>query len=254
MEEIVQYYKDKFAAMESLRRERRKIGVELKFPVVDEWGNAVDYETIKKLWTHFQRLGWEKEVDSYTGETVGVKKRGTEATDHISTETGYCKVEFSLGQEEDLFKISDKITRLRELIASFSQAQRAFFLGYGIQPKTPPGKKLYMKKTRSVFWERLFASNNVVDQKDGTDVHLFTIPASSQVHIEIGSKEVVDAINVFNGLAGAQIALNANSPVWKNRIDPNYKAVREVFWDWWLPQQGTHRDAGEEVLQPGGLP
>jgi len=38
MEEIVQYYKDKFAAMESLRRERRKIGVELKFPVVDEWG------------------------------------------------------------------------------------------------------------------------------------------------------------------------------------------------------------------------
>lgn len=155
---------------------------------------------------------------------MGVKKKGEMNDNIVTCETGYCKIEVSLAHSENLMDTYKNFCNIRSILKSFADQNGLAFLGYGIQPMTSPGRNLLMKKSRNVFWERLF----------GTDVHLFTISASNQVHIDVTLNEAIDAINVFNGLAGAQIALTANSSIWNGKVDENYKSLGEAFWDWWL--------------------
>lgn len=68
-------------------------------------------------------------------------------------------------------------------------------------------------------------------------MHLFTITAANQAHVDICAEEATDALVVFNGLAPAQIALNANSAVWNSEVDAQYKCVHESFWDRWVPDE-----------------
>lgn len=228
IEEITVYCKEKFPERGS---SQRKIGIELKFPVVDREGKAVSYNVIRELWAFLQEYGWKGITDRYTNEVVGVKKEGN----IISNETGYCKLEISLSPEKNLIKISNKLNPILKRLTLFSKKDQIHILGYGIQPITPPSKKLYIKKERTLFWEKLFPSNKIIEKKDGCDVHLFTVNASNQCHVEVDSREAVEALNIFNGLSGAQIALNGHSPIWKGGIDPRYKAASEILWDWWLP-------------------
>ncbi|KJR43490.1 gamma-glutamylcysteine synthetase [Candidatus Magnetoovum chiemensis] len=98
-----------------------------------------------------------------------------------------------------------------------------------------------MKKSRNLFWDKLFGGNDYISAQNGTDVHLFTVSASNQAHVDVTMDETVDAVNVFNGLAGAQIALTANSNIWQGKIDSTYKCVGEMFWDWWLKDKHALR-------------
>jgi gamma-glutamylcysteine synthetase len=91
---------------------------------------------------------------------------------------------------------------------------------------------------RTAFWETAFGSNAVVPKEEGDDVHLFTLNAANQVHVDVSRDEAVTAVNVLNGLAGAQIALTAHSSVWRDQVDPEYRCVSEMLWDWWLPAKG----------------
>jgi gamma-glutamylcysteine synthetase len=64
---------------------------------------------------------------------------------------------------------------------------------------------------------------------------LFTINAASHVHINTSLEEAIHAVNILNGFSGPQIALTANSNIWRSKIDPDYKCVAEKLWDWWMP-------------------
>ena len=69
-------------------------------------------------------------------------------------------------------------------------------------------------------------------------MHLFTVNVASHVHVSVAREEAVEAVNVLNGFAPAQIALMADSCVWKGEYDPAYKCVAEVFWDMWEAARG----------------
>jgi len=56
--------------------------------------------------------------------------------------------------------------------------------------------------------------------------------------VGLPEEETIKAVNVLNGFAGAQIALMANSSIWRGRMDAEHRCVAERFWDWWRPAQG----------------
>lgn len=225
----------------NLKKRGRRIGSELKFPLVNPDGTASGSETTAALWRFLGGRGWRPLEDPHTGNVIGASKDG-EMNEHLaSCETGFCKVEFSLAHTDDLLSLERTVGEVRELLGDFSSEAGAAFLGFGLQPVTRPGKHLLMKKSRNLFWDRIFGGNSHIAPEDGTDVHLFTINASNQVHIDVTMEEAVDAINVFNGLAGAQVAMTANSNIWKGRVDPEYKCVGEMFWDWWLGETHSTR-------------
>jgi gamma-glutamylcysteine synthetase len=235
MFDIYDYFMKGFhAAHSGADSAQRRIGAELKFPLVREDGSAVSRETIDALWVYLQEHGWKPVVDGMTNTVVGAR-RPSECNDTIaSCETGYCKTEFSLAHVADLHQLERDIDELKTLLRPFAEKQQARFLGYGIHPVAQPGKHLLMKKSRSGVWDRLFGANNHIAPEDGDDVHLFTINAASHTHISVAPEEAVRAVNVLNGFVGAQILLSAHSSIWQGAVDPRYRCVAEKFWDWWM--------------------
>jgi gamma-glutamylcysteine synthetase len=236
MDLVYRHFMSKFEQAAASRSGDRRIGAELKFPLVNPDGTAASLETVRSLWSYLCERGWEPVKDTMAGAIVGASKPGEQNHTVASCETGFCKVEFSLAHVRSLFKLEEVIHELQDELRPLAKEHNVHFLGYGIQPISPPSKRLLMKKTRTSVWDKVFPSNRHVAKKDGDDVHLFTINAASHVHVSVTRKEAIPAVNVLNGFAGAQIALTANSNIWLGRIDPEYKCVAEKFWDWWMPE------------------
>jgi glutamate--cysteine ligase len=213
----------------------RKIGAELKFPLVNYDGSAAEIEKVSSLWRFLSDRGWKPVNDPLTGEVVACRKKEKNNDTVSSCETGFCKTEFSLAYVSDLFELQEMFLELKKILHQFSEKEKVYFLGYGIQPVTEPGKHLLMKKSRTSVWDKVFGANRILPREAGDDVNIFTINATSHVHIDVAMEEAVSAVNVLNGFAGAQIALTAHSNIWKGRLDGRYRCVNEKFWDWWMP-------------------
>lgn len=215
-------------------RERR-IGAELKFPLVRPDGSAVDYQMIHRLWDFLQEQGWSPKRDAASGRVVGATRPGERNDTLASCETGYCKTEFSMAHVSDLLALQRSIDELCDQLRRFAERENVRFLCYGIHPRTRPSQRLLMKKGRTSVWDEVFGSNRHIPPEEGDDFHLFTINSASHVHLSVSEEEAVKAVNVFNGFAPAQIALTAHSSVWRGEADPEHNCVAEKFWDWWMP-------------------
>jgi len=238
MDPIYTHFVSEFDHTIAARRSgERRIGAELKFPLVNRDGTAASSERTDALWIHLEARGWEPIVDGLAGRVVGAKKPGPQNPTIASCETGFCKPEFSLAHVPDLFALETSIRQLRAELEAYCEKEEVFLLGYGIQPRTPPSKRLLMKQERTCVWDKAFGANRCLCKEDGDDVCLFTINAGTHTHISIAKEEAVDAVNVLNGFAGAQLALTANSSIWRGRIDPQFKCVCEKLWDWWMPDK-----------------
>lgn len=236
MDKIYKYFMERFQnSLVSQSSGERRIGAELKFPLVNSDGTAASFNAACGLWDYLQARDWQMVEDEMTGQVVGAKKPGQRNDTVAGCETGFCKTEFSLAHVANLFELKSQIDELRTELEPFCEKNHVYFLCFGIQPVTSPTKKLMIKKGRTSPWIKAFGSNRHVAKADGDDVHLFTVNAASHVHVSISQEEAVDAVNVLNGFSGAQIALTANSNIWRGRVDPQYKCVAEKFWDWWMP-------------------
>jgi len=210
----------------------------MKFPFVKVDGTSVARETVDELWSYLAQHGWTPVHDKVSNGLVGATLRGEHNDTVASCETGFCKVEFSLAHVVDLHQLSREVAQLIEQLQPFMESNDVRLLGYGIQPITPPSYTLLMKKARANIWDTLFRSNRVIAPEHGHDLHMFTINAATHVHLGLGMEEMVKAVNVLNGFAGAQIALTANSNVWCGKVDPQFNCVAEKFWDWWMVEEG----------------
>lgn len=217
----------------------QRIGAELKFPLVEQSnGCAIKLETVNSLWQYLSDRNWKPVVDPITHQVVGVTKPGEYNDTVASCETGFCKLEFSLAHVGDLHALAQQINTLLIELRPFANEHQVSFLGCGIHPVSPPSPELVIGKQRTLAWNSLFPEGEIVKGKPRPGLHLFTINSGSHVHLSVASaEEAVGGTNVFNGFAGAQIALMANSSVWQGKVDPEYQCVAEKFWDWWMPDE-----------------
>jgi len=211
----------------------RRVALELKFPLVI-WATAeaAPREAVQALWHHLDEHGWQPMRDAHTEQIVGAKRSSGDGTDVLSSATGYCVIELSVAPEASLDTVRHRVRDSLEPVLSFCREQGLALLGHGIHPITAPKPELLTAKARNAFWDDVFEG-----REQSARVHLFTTTAASHAHVDIRAEEVETALVVFNGLVPAQIALNANSAVWDNKVDTHYKCVHESFWDRWLPDE-----------------
>ncbi|HUB93102.1 MAG TPA: glutamate-cysteine ligase family protein [Verrucomicrobiae bacterium] len=236
MDELVQAFSKNYLT-KSQAGPRRKIGIELEFPIVDDCGEAVSYSVLKEMFTWLGAKGWNIKLDGGTGEKVEAKKSLTSGTgrfnydeDTIGTDVGYCTLETSLCPEDDLFAMEVHWKKLKGLLLEYFDQAGCHLLGYGIQPISYPSSKLIANKGRYRFFEE-DSLNRYVDQRQGRDVSAFAITAANQCHIDIYQEEAILAVNVLNGLAPLLSAVTANASVWRGSVDSEWADVREVLWD-----------------------
>ena len=234
LEDPLQLLIERLEQANARRRGRtRQVGLELKFPVVVRpTGKAPSREAIQGIWRRLEERGWQLLRDAHSDRAVGAKQATGGGTDVVSSATGYCVIELATAPQPCLASLEQRVRAALEPILRHCRDQGLQLLGQGIHPITAPSPALLTAKGRNLFWDDVFDHG---DPQVG--VYLFTTTAASQAHVDIATEEIADALAVFNGLAAAQIALNANSAVWANRVDPRHKAVHESFWDRWLPDE-----------------
>jgi gamma-glutamylcysteine synthetase len=215
----------------------RKIGIELEFPVVQDNGEAVSYDTIRKMFAWLEEKGWQVVRDGGTGESVEAVKSISEGKgrfgyekDIIGTDVGYCDVETSLSPEDNLLALEQHWLRVKDTLLEYFSSENCHVLGYGVQPISHPSKDLVAHKGRYAFFVQ-DSLNRFIDQQYGTDLTVFATSCSNQCHIDVYREEAITAVNVLNGLGPLLGAITANAPVWRGSIDPEWVDIREIFWD-----------------------
>ena len=226
--EILEHYLARFDSKgdPSGSAQGRQVGMEAKFCLTDSLGAAVEPERLQELFGYLEERDWTPHIDGNLGIATAAARDLPTGTAAISTGTGHCKIELSVPPCRTLQGLQADFDTMAEEVKSFADARDIHLLCLGVHPVTEPHPGLVQMKTRHTFWDRVFQSGLV---------HLFTVSADCQVHVDVGPEEVHKAVNVLQGFTGAQIALTANATVWKGDIDRDHLDVREAFWDWWLP-------------------
>ena len=221
----------------------RGIGIECEMPIVTKKGEAVSLLIVQAMFTYLGEQGFEIEWDEYSNLMIAAKRKNINSsekfdyhTDTITTDTAYSTLEIVLAPQNNLYTIQEQLSNLLKILIPFFSKKNCLLLGYGIQPITPPSRKLLMPKERYLFFEKL-STNKIIPKSKGADSSLLNITASNQCHIEVGLQDAILATNTLNALSGLQIILHANSPIWKGQIDARYKANREMLWDICFPNR-----------------
>ncbi|MBN2025386.1 MAG: hypothetical protein JW854_01295 [Actinobacteria bacterium] len=205
---------------------RRCVGMEAKFCLTDDHGAAASEVLLQGFFEHLGEKGWSVAKDENLGVATAATREFPSCPAYISTGTGHCKMEFSVPYGRNLRELESHFQAMVDDARSFTDNEDMCLLCLGVHPVTEPHPGLVQRKARHIFWDHAFEKRLV---------HLFALSADCQVHVDVDIHEVHEAVNAFQGLAGAQIALTASATVWKREVDPEYLDVREVFWDWWLP-------------------
>lgn len=225
---IYDYYRRRFEAKDRSGevQGRRCVGMEAKFCLTDSSGGAASDRLLQGFFDHLDSRGWAIARDENLGIATAATREYPSCPAVISTGTGHCKMEFSVPYGRNLRELESHFQGMVEDAKDAAEREEMRLLCLGVHPVTEPHPGLVQRKARHVFWDSAFEKRLV---------HLFALSADCQVHVDVDAHEAHRAVNVFQGLAGAQIALTANATVWRSRVDNEYLDVREAFWDWWLP-------------------
>lgn len=211
----------------------RKIGREAEFPLVWPDGRAADAAL---LWEPLlSECGARATRDEHGSGSPIVRVDFPEAAYEV--EMGRATVEVVLPAAADLIELETLSRPAIARLVRAAAAQGMYVLGYGIQPRTPPGAGLMTPKRRYLALSRAV----------GRPWMHFTTTASDQAQVDISRAELVGAVNLMNLLSGAIIALTANSSVYAGRIG-RFVSGREGL----LTGLGEHRH-GMTPRRFGGL-
>jgi gamma-glutamylcysteine synthetase len=202
---VVDELADRFASSFPARaRSPRWVGREAEYPLVTPDGRAGD---ASRLWAVLLEEGGEPVRDvppgGEPGAVVGVRGDGWECL----VEVGRCTVEVVTGPRRSLNDLArDHERALARILPAVDRAGYRL-LGFGIQPRTPPGRGLLSAKRRYPY---------LVEATSGRWLS-WCVTASDQAHVDAGRDELVALMNTLNALSGAVIAFTANSSVYRGR-------------------------------------
>ncbi|KKW32005.1 MAG: hypothetical protein UY76_C0045G0005 [Candidatus Uhrbacteria bacterium GW2011_GWA2_52_8d] len=193
----------------------RHAGPEEEFPVVNARGFMAD---ITPVFHELHLCGWMPKLDAVSGALIGVYKQNME----IGMDVGRGTMEIGFPHVGNLLDHVPVRKQTFALVDRLLEKHGFFRLkDYAIQPRTRPTPELWAPKGRGMFFRDFFDPR----------VHAQTLTASSQTHIDVTQAEALPALKAMLALAPVFIALNANSPVWKENADPGgLLAVRQHCW------------------------
>ncbi|MDH4113133.1 MAG: glutamate-cysteine ligase family protein [Actinomycetota bacterium] len=206
-EELASRFADSYPA----RRPRHTVGRECEFPLVDAAGRAGDHALLWPALAGGRTVLRDPGIDG-RGFEIGVEASRWFAV----AEVGRGTVEIGVGPRRSLVELSADLDEALEFVGGSVSHTGQRLLGLGIQPRTPPSWTLMTPKVRYEALARRIPG-----------WLRWGVTASDQVHVRLGRREIVTAMNAINACSGALIALCSNSSVYGGR--PGAACGREAL-------------------------
>jgi len=190
------------------------VGREAEFPLVDPAGRAGD---AARLWPVLLERSGGRPVHDVDGSgrplLAGVRAERW----FCLAEVGRGTLEIGVGPRACLAELESDLREALECVVPAAASLGYRVLGYGIQPRTPPSRRLLTPKRRYLS----------LVEATGSGWLRWTVTASDQVHVAVGRHQLVRTMNALNAASGAIIALCANSPIYAGR--PGAASGREAL-------------------------
>jgi len=204
----------------------RKIGLEYEFLAIQiDNGHAASRGDIKAIWRSWaEQEHVELYIDYATKQPVGVwftQPDGEKML--INTDGGICIVEFGFLPFSTLQETEENMRVILKEFLVVARQHGVALIDTGLQPKTPT----YHPDLKSEkIWYRPFMRHpHWVGYH-----HLFHNIAAHQVCIDVSYDELVDVLNLMNGIGGVTIALFANSGFGEWEVKSAH-SERELRWN-----------------------
>lgn len=188
----------------------RTVGREAEFPVVDQTGQAAD---VARLWPLLAGPALQEKRDA-VNENLIVGLAG--AAYQYALEVGRGTIELNVGPCATLFQLAALFQAGLNRLVQAADALGWRVLGYGVQPRTPPGTGLLSPKQRYI----------ALAEAMGDEWLWYTVTASDQAHVDIARAEAVPVLNFGHLMTPVVVALCSNSPVVAGRAS-GYCSSRE---------------------------
>jgi gamma-glutamylcysteine synthetase len=130
--------------------QRRKVGLELEFPVVRRaTGRGLDRSSVQALWEAFAErdTSWSFARESIVPVVTGLRRQLGDFSEHVDTDASVCTVEIALAPQETVDQAAESARSVMSDLRSLLWENGYTLLSAGIQPITswchpgciPPG-------------------------------------------------------------------------------------------------------------------
>ena len=229
-----EYFK-KFSKYDNIDDNQRKIGLELEFPVIDINGNPPDIDIIHSLFDYLnEKFEWAPIFfkDIYYG------LENLTQYEKLTFESGRVCIEYSSPPFNNLFELKRRVVEILDIIAYFFKERRYYLFCGGLSPNIHPNPDFALKIDCYSFLTEE-TKHHFVHEDIGKDYLAYLFTSHNSPHVDIGSCEAVEIYNILNALSGLQIALTANSAIWKGMPDMEYKCLRNHFYEKMYPHRSN---------------
>jgi glutamate--cysteine ligase len=145
-------------------------------------------------------------------------------------------IEYSSPPLANLFLLEKRVIYVLENIIDCLNDHSFYLFGGGISPYVFPASSLSLNIDRYYFLAEE-TDHHFVPRDVGRDFLAFLLTSHNSPHVDISSKEAVSAFSVLNALSGLQVALTANSCIWKGKPDSEYRCIRSRFYEEMYPHR-----------------
>lgn len=224
---LTNMYFDEFTKNNKVNSKERNIGLELEFQLVDQNGDPPELEIVISLFNDLKRcFKWKPMISC--GIYHGIENPNR--YERLSFESGRVCIEYSSPFFPNLFLLEKEIIEKLERIEHFLKDRSYYLFCGGINPILNPSTDYKLNIDRYSFIAQE-TNHNIIPKVIGEDFLAFILTSHNSPQIDVNSKEAVDAFYVLNALSGLQIALTANSAIYKGKVDNRFKCLRLHFYE-----------------------
>ncbi|MBE7034910.1 MAG: hypothetical protein E7402_02140 [Ruminococcaceae bacterium] len=208
-------------------KERKNIGVELEFPLLNLCGTAPEKTVIDGLLQHLLENGFTTEETDANGNAAFLVN---DDGDCLSFDNDYNNFEFAMEKNENLLVIANRFYVLFELVQTYLLPHGHSLTGMGTNPHH------HSSKAMPVSYPIYQTLREFLPEFSGEGYHRFAdFPAwlsSVQTHLDVPIDELPRMLTLFSALDFAHGLLFSNSLPFSDVTDfPDAVCFRDYLWE-----------------------
>ena len=216
----------------TINRKQDYIGVEIEIPITNLENKPVNFQIVHKVTKEFLKKFPNftyQEKDQKGNINLAINKK---TKDIISYDCSYNNLEFSMGNETNLFEIKKRFCTYYNSIKKIFEKYNHTLTGMGVNPHYKINKNIPIPNERYLMLYHHLNSYTNYDKtiKFHNHPEYGTFSSASQVQLDVNYNDLIETINTFNLVEPIKAILFSNSILLKE--NENLICSRDMLWEY----------------------